>query len=139
MTAFRGFASLAWRISSIYDKCFRNSEVLLLGFKYTPSQPLSRSAPAAEVWAEGDEREDFEQHLRADHRGVGGGVVLGGYLDDVAADDVEAFEAVQDRLGLAWGQAAGLGGCWCRAQNPRLCDSSARSGRGARASQPRVP
>jgi hypothetical protein len=64
---------------------------------------ISRSAAAAEVWAEGDEGEDFEQHLRADHRGVGCGVVLRGDLDDVAADDVEALEAVQDRLGLARG------------------------------------
>ena len=82
----------------------------MLDLKYSPSPPLSRSALAAEVWAEGDEGEDFEQHLRADHRGVGGGVVFRGHLDDVAADDVEALEAVQDRLGLARGQAAGLGG-----------------------------
>jgi hypothetical protein len=54
------------------------------------------------VEAEDGQAEDLEQHLRADHRGVGGGVVLRGDLDDVAADDVEALGAVQNGLGLAW-------------------------------------
>jgi hypothetical protein len=40
---------------------------------------------------------------------VGGGVVLRRHLDEVAADDVDAREAAQDRLGLARGQAADLG------------------------------
>jgi hypothetical protein len=47
--------------------------------------------------------------LRADHRGIGGGVVLRSDFNDIAADDLEALETVQDRLGLARREAAGFG------------------------------
>src|ERR1700730_6212623 len=65
-------------------------------------------SPPLEMRAEGHQGEELEQHLRADHRGVGGRVVLRGDLDDIAADEVDAGEAAQDRLRLAGRQTAGL-------------------------------
>ena len=59
--------------------------------------------------AEDHQREELEQYLGADHCGVGGRVVLRGDLDDVAANEIEAGEAAQDRLRLARREAAGLG------------------------------
>src|SRR5882724_6411027 len=78
-----------------------------------PSLTVSKVAEAGnsrrrEAPAEDHQREDLEQHLGADHRGVAGRVVLRRDLDHVAADDVDALEAMQDRLGLARGETAGL-------------------------------
>src|SRR5258705_12486420 len=61
-----------------------------------------------EMRAEGHQGEQLEQYLRTDHCGVAGRVVLRGDLDDIAADDVDASEAAQDRLRLARRQAARL-------------------------------
>src|SRR6266446_7163968 len=65
-------------------------------------------SPPLEARAEDHQGEELEEHLGADHCGVGGRVVLRGDLDDVAADEVDADEAAQDRLRLARGQTAGL-------------------------------
>ena len=53
-------------------------------------------------------RQDLEQHLRRGLGRVGGGVVLRGHLDDVAADDVEPGAAAHQLHGLARAQAAGF-------------------------------
>src|SRR6476620_6688217 len=62
----------------------------------------------ADRWAVDHQAGDLEEHLRPGMRGIGGGVILWCDLHHVAADEIDALQAAQNRLRLARGEAANL-------------------------------
>src|SRR5688500_4421160 len=66
------------------------------------------AAPRPNRGAVDHEAGDLEEHLRSGMRSIGGRIVLRSDLDHIAADDVDALQPAQDRLGLARHQAAHL-------------------------------
>ena len=76
------------------------------------------SALPASAAGEGDERQDLEQHLRADLGGVAGRVVLRRHLDHVPAHDIEARATADELHALARDSAPRLPACRCPARKP---------------------
>src|SRR5260370_29639652 len=89
-----------------------------LGWGLTQSQPPH--AVLAAMHRRGQHAEDLEHHRRADQRGVAARIERRRDLHDIAADEVEAFEAADHPLRLGRREATHFGWAGARRLEPAV-------------------